>query len=26
MEKDYGKEVDIWATGVIFGEMLSTLE
>lgn len=26
MEKDYGKEVDIWATGVIFGELLYTLE
>ena len=26
MEKDYGKEVDIWAMGVIFGELLYTLE
>lgn len=26
MEKDYGVEVDIWSTGVIFGEMLHTLE
>lgn len=26
MEKDYGKEVDIWAVGVIWGELLSTLE
>ena len=26
MEKDYGKEVDIWASGVIFGELLFTLE
>ena len=26
MEKDYGKEVDVWATGVIFGELLFTLQ
>ena len=26
MEKDYGKEVDIWSTGIIFGELLNTLE
>jgi mitogen-activated protein kinase 1/3 len=26
MEKDYGKEVDIWAIGIIFGELLNTLE
>lgn len=26
MEKDYGKEVDIWAAGVIWGELLCTLE
>lgn len=26
MEKDYGKAVDIWSTGVIFGEFLSTIE
>lgn len=26
MEKDYGKEVDIWAVGVIWGELLYTLE
>ena len=26
MEKDYGKEVDIWAAGVIFGELLYSLE
>ena len=26
MEKDYGTEVDIWSTGVIFGELLFTLE
>ena len=26
MEKDYGKGVDIWAAGVIFGELLNTLE
>ena len=25
MEKDYGKEVDVWATGVILGELLDTL-
>jgi hypothetical protein len=25
MEKDYGKPVDIWACGVIFGELLQTL-
>ena len=25
-EKDYGKPVDIWAVGVIFGELLSMLE
>ena len=25
-EKDYGKPVDIWASGVIFGELLSMLE
>ena len=25
MEKDYGKAVDIWSTGVIFGELLLTL-
>ena len=26
MEKDYGKEGDIWSTGIIFGELLNTLE
>ena len=26
MEKDYGREVDIWAVGVIWGELLYTLE
>ena len=26
MEKDYGKPVDIWSAGVIFGELLHTLE
>lgn len=26
MEKDYGKEVDIWATGIILGELLNTLQ
>jgi mitogen-activated protein kinase 1/3 len=26
MEKDYGKEVDVWAAGVIFGELMYTLE
>lgn len=26
MEKDYGKEVDIWSVGVIFGELLNMLE
>ena len=25
-EKDYGKPVDIWASGVIFGELLCMLE
>jgi len=25
MEKDYGKEVDIWAAGVIFGELMYML-
>ena len=25
-EKDYGRPVDIWASGVIFGELLSMLE
>jgi len=26
MEKDYGKPVDIWAAGVIFGELLLMIE
>jgi hypothetical protein len=26
MEKDYGKAVDIWSAGVIFGELLKTIE
>ena len=26
MEKDYNSKVDIWAAGVIFGEILYTLE
>ena len=26
MEKEYGKAVDIWSTGVIFGEILQTLK
>ena len=26
LEKDYGKAVDIWACGVIFGELLLMLE
>jgi len=26
MEKDYGTEVDIWASGVILGELLHTLQ
>lgn len=26
MEKDYGKAVDIWSAGVIFGELLMMIE
>ena len=26
MEKDYGKAVDIWSAGVIFGELLKMVE
>ena len=26
MEKEYGKAVDVWSTGVIFGELLFTLK
>jgi len=26
MEKNYGKEVDVWSVGVIFGELLYTLQ